>query len=532
MMIIDMKKLKGIWNEKNERRLQYIWLGCIIIVFGITRLWQLTTLPLGVHIDEAGMGYDALCLAKYGVDRHMKSWPVYLKNFSYGQSSLYAFVCALILQFMDFGILALRLPATIFSGLSLIFGMKIMKLVYQNSLYPSLFVGSLITISPYFILNSRFGLDCNLMLGATMVFLYFFMSAMKSGELWRYVLSGLTGGMVLYSYALSYIILPLFLIFSLIYVILIKDFSLKKWVVMAIPMGILAFPLILVQIVNYFNLPEMKLGIFTITKMDGYRISEIGRITKQNIMIALQSIFIGDGIPFDSIAGIWNLYAISAFLFLIGLISVLVKGCCSIRDRKNYDLVFPMFWFSATLLLAFSMETNTYRINGVFGAVAIIAIEGICTFGRMACKYAKTIALLFFILIGCIYAGCFLKFAKFYYGGTYYDATYLKIDNFGLPIEEGLEFIENDEILSEKLTCVWERSIYYAISTQLPPWEFDVVGDAYGIWNNYWFGALPEITYEYNYIIPQGQYPEYCNAIRQMGFEEIEYDHYSVFYNK
>lgn len=78
---------------RHEKKLQIAWLCVIFFLFIVTRLWQLTSLPLGIHIDEAGMSYDAWCLAQWGVDRHLKSWPVYMMNFSMGQSSLYAFVC-------------------------------------------------------------------------------------------------------------------------------------------------------------------------------------------------------------------------------------------------------------------------------------------------------------------------------------------------------------------------------------------------------------------------------------------------------
>ena len=56
-------------------------------------LFQITKIPNGIHVDEMGMGYDAWCLAHFGVDRYLKAYPVYLMNFGGGQSALYAYLC-------------------------------------------------------------------------------------------------------------------------------------------------------------------------------------------------------------------------------------------------------------------------------------------------------------------------------------------------------------------------------------------------------------------------------------------------------
>lgn len=50
--------LTELWCDK--RKLLQLGLFLIFIVlFGITRLWKLTILPYGMHIDEACMTYTA-----------------------------------------------------------------------------------------------------------------------------------------------------------------------------------------------------------------------------------------------------------------------------------------------------------------------------------------------------------------------------------------------------------------------------------------------------------------------------------------
>ena len=240
---------------KNNYQQIFLWLcyGMLFLGFLATRLWRITTIPHGLHIDEAAIAYDAWSLANYGVDRHLISWPVYLINFGGGQNVLYCYLCAGLFKLFGFSVWLLRLPAVIFSFLTFVFGMLLVKKIFPDKPVLTFITGGLIVICPYFIMASRFGLESNLMLGASTVFLYCFTCAMESEKYRWYVLAGVVGGITLYTYAISYLALPVFLLLALIYVIWVRRFSFLRWASMAIPMGFLAFPLILEQYVNSFD---------------------------------------------------------------------------------------------------------------------------------------------------------------------------------------------------------------------------------------------------------------------------------------
>lgn len=57
----------------SPEKLYYIAAGTLLLFCLISRLWRLDTLPFGLHLDEAGMAYDAWCLSQYGVDRYQTS---------------------------------------------------------------------------------------------------------------------------------------------------------------------------------------------------------------------------------------------------------------------------------------------------------------------------------------------------------------------------------------------------------------------------------------------------------------------------
>ena len=101
------------------------------------RLYHIETVPYGVHIDEAGMGYDAWCMANYGVDRFQMSYPVYLTNFGGGQSSLYAFLCMLLIKIFGNGhvnLLLMRLPGIIISLLAYWAGVYAIREAYGKKM--------------------------------------------------------------------------------------------------------------------------------------------------------------------------------------------------------------------------------------------------------------------------------------------------------------------------------------------------------------------------------------------------------------
>lgn len=514
-----------MWIVNKRKKIIDIGLWSILLIgFGMTRLFHLMELPAGYHIDEAGMAYDAWCLSQYGVDRFLKSWPVYLNNFGGGQSSMYAFFCAFLFKIFGWHTFLIRVPGCVFSLLNLVFGVKTARRVYSENEYMPYAVGVLLVICPYFIMASRLGLDCNLMLGMSTVFLYFFIRALEDGALKSYVTAGIMGGLVLYTYALAYIILPLFLIMNLLYCSRTRRLEWKKWFAMAVPMGILAAPLIAVQIVNMFDLHEMTWGIFTITKLEIYRAGELGRFKFAYLQQAWKSIFLGDDLVYNSIPGIPNLYGKTSALFVLGFICVLVKTVISIKNRKWLPYGSILFWFSSVWILCLHIESNTNKINGIFYVVVLMAVEGMWVLWRARGWIARGIC----VLWAGIYAWGFLRFGQYYYSGAYMQNN-PKMPYFDCTVEEGISYIEGNLQLRERVTYMAEAGIYYALSVRPSPYELRIGERKDNRYGCYVWNGLGLIEENCNYIV-RHTFAEYMEELRSMGFQEIDYGAYSLFY--
>ena len=97
------------WIEKHHNIL--FW-GVLLLAI-IIRIIDLEKVPQGLHVDEAGMAYDAYCYANYGVDRYLYPNPIYLINYGSGQSVLYMYLAALCIKILGMSITTIRLPAVI-----------------------------------------------------------------------------------------------------------------------------------------------------------------------------------------------------------------------------------------------------------------------------------------------------------------------------------------------------------------------------------------------------------------------------------
>ena len=72
-----MKDLKSLVKK-------YWYSAAILLLFLIAvflRVYRLESLPDVLHIDEAGLGYNAWCLAHYGTDRYLNVRPFTLRIF-------------------------------------------------------------------------------------------------------------------------------------------------------------------------------------------------------------------------------------------------------------------------------------------------------------------------------------------------------------------------------------------------------------------------------------------------------------------
>jgi hypothetical protein len=375
--------------------------------------------------------------------------------------------------------------------------------------------------------------------------MYLFFKAVESGKCRNYLVAGIVAGLLLYSYVLSHTVMPVFLVLVVIYLVCVKRFDWKGLLVFAVPVALLALPLIIFHIANMFGLGELKIGPITIPQLYNYRsgdlafsevIGNLGEFWKNTLTY--------DSLSFDSIPQFGNIYVVSIPLLMIGIIRLVYLLFQSIRERKFSGFALVVIWMLSLYITAVCLGAGgiyVYRVNAVFGCYLICIVEGIRFIYEVIYQYKENVAKIFAALIGCIYVVSFIMFAKYYFC-NYVEDTYL-IDYFDFKFDDVLEYMENDlpEGVSDRTTYIApgnQTYIYYLGSELLSPYEYNELVDdkPYTLWlwtqsyKNFRFYTPEDIDPTGNYIVPEAS-TETIERYEQYGFSNVHIGTYYLFWN-
>lgn len=530
----------------NQNEIRYKVIFCLLLIICVfMHIFRLGDIPYGINCDEMGMGYDSWCLANFGVDRYQNSFPVYLINFSGGQSALYAYLCMPFVKLMGFTALAFRMPIAIASSVTLLFILLIVDRIWPANKWMKIIALGIYTICPVFAMLFRIGLDCNLMLAVTSIFIFVYLKAIDMQKLRFFLLTGFVGGIMLYSYVLSHFALPIFLVFSLGYLLYQRKIHVKQILVMAIPLFILALPLLLMHYINMNGLDEIHLGIFTVPKLYRYRSDDMsldGVIN--NIKIFGKRTLIYDGIKYNSLPKYPPMYYVSIPFLVIGCLHGIYDFVKSMTKREYNEKSFILLWAIAMFLVGSILGNDgpvVYRMNAIYLPYLFFVIDGLWFLGSLIKKYAQKIWLFYSVAIIGIYAVCFGMFAKYYFL-DYAEDTYL-LDYFNFTFEDVLDYVDTQMTteVQDRTTYVGDVAfsyIYFLGSTGLTPFEYTQLEDDTPYTLYLWMSSFENYVFSFPETIdPLGNYiltdtdSEYVRKLDEYGLEKVHIGHYYFYYN-
>ena len=504
----------------------------ILVLFVLTlftTVFKLGDVPYGMHVDEAGMAYDAISIEKYGVDRYLNKFPVYLINYGGGQSAMYAYLAVLFIKLFGYSIYAIRMPAVLLrliTFISIIFLMKSEKNKLQTIIILFLF-----SIVPYFIMQSRWGLDCNLLVGFISIAICLLARAVCNSSNLLFFVSGIGFGLALYTYALSYLIIPLILLFTLIYLLYIKKIKFIQIIIFGIPIFILALPLILMILVNKEIIDEIKWFI-TIPRLGFYRGNEISfRNILPNLYI-IRTIFsfdnpnvFGDRLLYNALPEFGTIYYISIPFFILGFI-ISIKRIWSLVINKEFSVnIIFLIWFMCVLICQLLIETpNVNKSNAIFVPMIYFVAVGIEYIMRNNKILILPILLIFI-----------LNFALFfnYYFYKYNDDSkklYLFATDYLDAIKYSKSLKKENVYVSEGLTA--EEYIYVFVENKISPYEFKRESSTInydGCIINYYFN---DADVDLNSVYIKNYDESVVKEFEKLGFTYKRFGNIVVFYSK
>ncbi len=133
----------------------------LILGFGLfLYTYHLSTIPSGVYVDEAVVGYDAFSILTTSKDHFGKTLPIYFKFFNAYTPGLFVYVETLFIKIFSLNAFAIRLPSAISM---LLVGIGIYIFLSQHQIlklkYSKLIAVFIFIITPWTVFNARLGYE-------------------------------------------------------------------------------------------------------------------------------------------------------------------------------------------------------------------------------------------------------------------------------------------------------------------------------------------------------------------------------------
>ena len=464
VLLFNWRETKYI-NKLTSSDKKYLYWAQVVIFLGvILRTICLSSFPAGVFSDEAISGYDSWCLANYGVDQHLSSYPVYLRSWGSGQSALYAYLGIPFIKLFGLSTSVYRLPMALISCTSIIFFYYVFRKYSKNSLL--IFIVVLVFfLNPWHITKSRWVLDCNLspdfiLLAISFILLGYHTLSQKKRSLY-YAVSCIFFVLAAYSYGVSWLMLPFFILFLGIYLYRNKKIKIYQIGLCIAVMTALIFPLVLFAINLISKGGEYQLGILTITQLKESRHTTTILLSGGDVFLfvwkAFQLILLGDDkAAWNSFRYIGQFYNILGIPFFILAYVKLIKK----KDFNIFDVIFTI-WLIASFFIVLTVEANVNHWNILWFPVIYFVARGL-TFCIEKIRWVKIAAISLIVLLTVIFTVRYIYF---------FNAKNLESTGFFKEMDNLIKFVGQknfDEVYYSSEIAHVATLFYYPVS----PYDF------------------------------------------------------------
>lgn len=467
----------------------------ILIIIGIAvRVYNFPNAISELNVDEIITISNAKSIADTGKELTGISFPVYLQGWG-GQSVILLYLMALSIKIFGYTLFAVRLPMLLISIISMFVFYDLAKKISKNTNI-ALIALALLSICPWHILQSIWGLDCNMFPHFLLIAIDLLYTAVINRNKLLLYISMVAFAVSLYGYGVAIYFVPLFLVCILLYLLKMKIIKIRDIIICAITFLVFAFPIITMFIINVLGIKQsIEIGNITIPYYESlsrtkdmvfFSPNPLNQLVK-NIISTLRIIFIQtDGAEWNASVLFGATYRITIAFAIVGIIKHIKK----IRESKeNTSSAIILVWVCISFLTGLVInKTNINRLNSIWYVLLILGAFGIYALYEKVNRkklYEITITILY-IIIFIIYAiyfhlhyvkvveqsGCFSR--GFYQSLNYVndlDKEIILYDNMknDLCLELYIEFnndsgkiyksIRTEEELQEKMQHINENEV-------------------------------------------------------------------------
>lgn len=409
----------------------------LILVGAAVRLILLGDIPAGLNQDEAAQGYNAWALLEYGIDQHGYHNPVQFVSWGSGQSALYGYFSMPFLLAMGLNSVSIRLAQALLGVVSLFVMYAIGRRLVDGRF--ALFALFVLTISPWHVMMSRWGLESNLL---PPLLLFSFSFLLRGLEHPRYIIPAFfLLSLSLYAYGTAYFFVPIFTLGVLVYGMKHPQIDVRHWGVGLVVMIVTAIPMGLFLAVNLFEWEAIETPLFSIPRYTGvpryattaafFRADFFSQIWKNGLHLG-PLIVTGHGeLIYNALPEFGYFYRWGGFLVSLVGTGFLVRD--GVRGHRPENLL-VLLWLVVALLTSITVKPNISRINVIFFPLLLCTAYGLYTaLGeqyRSIVKIAGVVAVAYLIF-------SFAAFTKTYFS----DYRWQQVKNFGPSYGEAFAHI-------------------------------------------------------------------------------------------
>ncbi|MCM1541597.1 MAG: glycosyltransferase family 39 protein [Blautia sp.] len=410
----------------------------IMFLAACARLIDLGGLPGGVYPDEAYNAYNTWSMMTEGIDSRGYHTPVYFVAWGSGMNVLYAYLALPFFRLFGASLTVFRLPQALVS-LAGVFSFYVLgRECFDRKM--GCFMAFALAINPWSVMNARFGLESTLAPSMILFALTFLVLGLKKNANYLYA-SAIFMAASLYSYALTWIALPIILILTL----LLYWKRIPRRPATFLSVGILfaaAVPLLLFLAVNLDLIPEIATPFFSIPRLAAFRSSELNLRYIFSNLAPLSKILLRqyDSHSHASSALVGAYYLFTTPFFLLGIVLHIGK-LLKKHERGNNDLQFLLLiWLASAFFVALLQSIITMiHINLIHIPLIFYGVYGITEAARIVKSR--------FVIPACVTFFC-ISFAAFFYDYATDTDTHFYRSNAMEALEEAKNLAKPDQTVT------------------------------------------------------------------------------------
>lgn len=381
------------------------------------RIWQINHVPISLFGDELDVGLQANSILTTGKDYLGTSFPVLFHSFAEYRLPMQLYMDVPFIKLFGLNEIGVRAPAVLMGFLTVFaFYLLVKELVGRKlGIIASLFI----TFSPWHFNFSREANDAGILLPFIIFGTYFFLKGLKNYK--YFILSAILFSLSIYSYAVSSLFVPLFVLgLLIIFKREVFSYGIKKLMVVALITILLLGPYLLWTVkgktIRRISDISVAPSAEIVARVENERVFEhgiLGRLFYNKATVVTSLVFNnymqsfsfnflfaqGDINPRSSIDEFGEMYHFDFILVIIGVALIILAKTKESAKRLNW--IFPLWLILAPIPSSLTQGGGTHaaRLILMLPPLVFLSAIGFDFLTRLKRPLVRNIIMVLLILI-------------------------------------------------------------------------------------------------------------------------------------